>query len=104
MIQKLKDLWVQASTSGLLIPFVKDPVNQQPSVTLLMVLTSFLMTVVSLVALHLKADLLIATGTTMLFWIIGMVFYLIRNIQRAKFDLDDKSFDIEGDKEDEEKK
>lgn len=100
MIQKLKDLYNQACELGFRVPFAYDAKTKEPSVSLLFAYSTFLMTVVSVIALHFKLDLVIATGTTMMFWIVSMLFYLIRNISKAKVDLDDRSLDIEGEDSD----
>lgn len=103
MIQKLKDFIKGLSTMGINFPYAFDPVTKQASVTLLFAYTTFLLTIVSVIALHFKLDLLVATITTMGFWVIAVIFYLIRNLQKAKFDLDDKSFELEGEDDNEKK-
>jgi hypothetical protein len=104
MLQKLRDLYRAACELGFRVPFAYDSKAKEPSFTLLVAYTATLLTIVSLIALHLKLDLVIATITTMTYWVVAMIFYLIRNLNKAKVDLDDHSIDLEGSKEDEEKK
>jgi hypothetical protein len=102
MWEKIKQIWSSWSTEGMKLPFVHDGATGKPSVTLLFTYIAFTLSVISVIVLHLKLDLVVATITTIIFWVLSVVFYLIRNLQKAKFDLDDKSIELEG--EDEETK
>lgn len=104
MLQKLKALYDAACELGFRVPFAYDAKTKEPSFTLLVAYTATLLMIVSLIALHFKLDLVIATITTMTFWVIAMIFYRIGNLSKAKFDLDDHSVDLEGDDDNEEKK
>ncbi len=104
MIQKLSDIWEKWSTIGIKVPFVSDPLRKEPSVTLLFSVVTFILTIISLIALHIQLNLVIATLTTIMTWIIATVFYLIRDIQKAKVDLDDRSIELENTNQDKDSK
>lgn len=102
MLSWLSNKWKQWSDTGLRFPFAYDPVRNKPSVTLLFPYITFVLAVLSTIALHFKASLAIASWTSIGFWIIATVLYMMRHLTRAKFDLDDKSIELDNDaKEDE---
>jgi hypothetical protein len=84
------------SEKGLKLPLAYDPVTKKASITILFAWVSFALALSSIVLLHKFQSILPATIMSMIFWVISTVFYLIRKIQKAKIDLDDKSIDIEG--------
>lgn len=96
MIEWLKKLKNSILERGIRLPLAYDPVSKKASITILFSWVSFWLTFASLILLHKIEGILPATAMSMLFWVIATVFYLIRNIQKAKIDLDDKSIDLEG--------
>lgn len=100
MFVKLKNFFKNASVNGLYLPFVHDPVTKKPSITLLFSYVTFLMSVLSVILLHFKQTLIIPTFMTIMFWVLAVIFYMIRTIQKAKIDLDEKSIELEGEEED----
>jgi len=95
MFKGLKQFWVDGSVKGWHFPFAFDPRTQKPSITLLFPYITFVLSVISVIALHFKPTLIIATTTTLVFWAVSVVFYMLRKLSKAKFDLDDKSFELE---------
>lgn len=95
MLQFLKEFFKFSSEQGLRLPFAYDPVFNKPSITLLFAYIAFLISAISLIALHFKDTLLTATAMTFVFTGMMIVFYLIRSINKAKIDLDDKEIDLE---------
>lgn len=93
----IKEAIERWSTVGIRLPFLFDPVSNKPSITLLFTYVTFLLSIISIIVLHLKPDLVVATASTLIFWVLAVVFYLLRNLQKAKFDLDDKSIELESD-------
>lgn len=87
---------------GLTLWLAYDPVSQKASVTLLMAYISFILAVGSVVALHFS-NLLSGTLAALALFVISTIFYLIRSLSKAKIDLDDKSFELEGENKKEEK-
>lgn len=104
MLKKIAKIWEKWSKEGMNLPYAHDPVQKQASVTLLSFYIMLLLAVLSLVALHLKVELLAATSMTLLAWAMSFVFYKLRRLDRAKIDLDDKSIELDGDDEEEENK
>ena len=95
MWSTIKQLWNDAAEKGMKVPYLHDPVRKQPSITLAFPYITFLGTFISIIFLHFYPTILLATMATMVFWIISVIFYLMRNLQKAKVDLDDKSFELE---------
>ena len=85
--------------NGIHLPYAHDPVSGKPSITLLFPYITFVLSVISLVLLHIKPSLIVATTTTLIFWGISVVFYMLRKLSKAKFDLDDKSFELDSGEE-----
>jgi hypothetical protein len=100
MSEKVKQFFVKASTEGLYLPVAHDA--GKPSVTLFFMYLSNLLAVVSLALLHVKGDAFTATTTTAIYAVVQTVLYMFRRLQKAKFDLDDKSVELEGEEDDEE--
>ena len=96
MLKKLSALWEKWSTDGLRVPFIWDATTNKPSMTLMFPYIGFLLCIISLIALHFSASLFLATATTIGFWVLGVVFYLMRRIQKMRLDLDDKEIELEG--------
>lgn len=91
----MKKLWEKWCKEGLRWPYLHDPVTEKPSVTLLFPYITFLIAVISLISLHFFPQMLIPTGVSIAFWAIAVVFYMIRKINKAKFDLSSQSFELE---------
>lgn len=104
-LNDLKTLIKKANKDGIPLPMAKDwrDGKSLPSVSLLFVYISFIVMIVSAIALHVKTEYLSATVTLVLIWILAMVFYMIRRLKSFKADLDDKSINLEGEDENEEK-
>lgn len=96
MLKALKEFWVNISNNGIHAPFIHDPRTKKPSITLLFAYMTFVLALVSTILLHIWANLIVATGMSILFWVMAVVFYRIRNLDRVKMDLDDKSIELEG--------
>ena len=95
MLQKLKNAWVSASDDGFRLPFLHDPVTKKPSITLLFPYITFVLSLVSVILLHFWPSIIIATITSIMFWVLSVIFYQLRKLQKAKFDVDDKSFELD---------
>jgi hypothetical protein len=98
MLNKIKEVWNSWSDQGLKLPFVHDQTTKKPSVTLLTYYIMFLMTIFSLIALHFKIELIIATSITIISWVLSFIFYRLRRLNNAKIDLDDKTIELSSDK------
>ena len=102
MLNKISSWWNRISEEGLRFPFVHSPTANKPSVTLMFVYLSFVLAFISLISAHFSLAVIPATAMCILFWSLSVVFYRIRKMDKAKFDLDDKSISIEGNNDDDE--
>jgi hypothetical protein len=90
------NLFKKWSQIGVMWPFVHDGSTKKPSITIAFAYVSYLMVVISVVCLHFKPELLTATLTTISVWLAAVVFYMLRKLTKAKVDLDDRSFELDG--------
>ena len=96
-MNKVRLWWNGLSEKGLRLPFVWDARTDKPSITLLFSYLTFTIMLISLILLHIWPSLILATGTSILAWVISVVFYRLRNLDKFKMDLDDQFFELEGD-------
>ena len=96
MFNSIRKWWVGVSNKGMHFPFIHDPRSKKPSITLLFAYLSFAMAFISIILLHIWVHLVIATVTSILFWAMAVIFYRLRNLDKAKIDFDDKSIELEG--------
>jgi hypothetical protein len=95
MFAWLSQKWKSWSEVGIRLPFIHDSTTGKPSITLLFPYITFVLATISIILLHIKTDLAVATWTTIGFWIVSTVLYMLRRISKAKFDLDDKSIELD---------
>ena len=91
----MKKLWKKWCEQGLKWPYLHDPVSGKPSITLLFPYITFVIAVASVVMLHWHPSLILATYTSIFFWAISTVFYMLRKLSQAKFNLDDRSIELD---------
>jgi hypothetical protein len=96
MIKYLSDKLEQWSKVGIKAPFFHDPTTDKPSITLMFPYVSFTLLIISSIALHFFPSLIIASLFMAMIWIASTVFYMIRKINKAKIDFDDKQLELEG--------
>lgn len=80
---------------GIKLPMAYDFVTKLPSVTLLFPYIAFIVLTYAEILLIQKDPMegsLVALGV----WFLATVLYMIRKLNKARFDLDDKSFELEG--------
>ena len=90
----IKRLIRAAVESGLPLPHAYDPGRKKPSFRLLAAYMSFLLTCASIVALHFNSEMIIASAMSVLFFAVCMVFYMLRRLDSAHIDFDDKEISI----------
>jgi hypothetical protein len=95
MFKMMKNTWSTWCKKGMYLPYAHDPVSKKPSITLLFPYLTFALAFISVILLHIWPSMVIATGTSLIFWVIAVVLYLLRKLQKAKFDIDDGSFELE---------
>jgi len=88
-------LWEKWCKEGLRWPYLHDPVSKKPSVTLLFPYITFVIAAISTILLHFWPSLLLATGTSIIFWAMATVFYMLRKLSKAKFSLESRSFELD---------
>jgi len=94
MIDKLKRFFEFSNKTGLYIPLAYDANREAPSITLMIFFISGIITITSLILLHFFPQMLTATSMSILFTAMSFVMYRVRHIDKLKFDLDDKSFEL----------
>jgi hypothetical protein len=97
MFKYFLDLIKKWSEEGMRWPFLRDPTNGKPSVTLLFVYLTFIVSVSTLVASSWYPRFIPPTMIGIGFWSLSMVFYRLRKLDKAKIDLKNDSIDLEGD-------
>ena len=92
--------WLEENRDyGVTVFLAYDPISQKPSITLLMTYVSFLLAIGSTVLLHAQS-LLMGTIASLMLATIMTIFYLIRSLNKAKINLEEKSFELENNDED----
>lgn len=84
----------KALKDGIAVPVFKD--KGVPSTTFTFAYVSFVIAVGAELYFIVKGDPLASTATAIIFWTVAMVLYRLRRLDKVKFDLDDKSFELEG--------
>ena len=79
---------------GLTLWYAYDPITKKPSITLFMSYCSFLLSIVAGIATLFFPQLVVPAIAIYTFTTVMVILYMIRAITKAKFDLDDKSFEI----------
>lgn len=102
MLEKLKSLFEFSAKSGLNLPTAFDADKQGPSVSLLFANISFYLAICTIIYLTTK-DTFAGTMAAMAFAALYFIFYMLRKLNKAKLDLDDRSVELEN-TEGEEKK
>lgn len=73
-----------------------DATTGKPSITLLIFFTALVLTTGSLIAFHFEPEKLLQPCIlTLSFLAMSFVFYRMRSLDKVKFDLDDKSFELD---------
>lgn len=105
-MSKFLDFFNYASEQGLPLPAARDSSKpgKPPSATLFFMYLSNTLAIASLIYLHVNIGGLTATVTTCIYSVIWTVLYLMRALQKAKFDLENKSFELEAPEENNEEK
>jgi hypothetical protein len=93
----VKQLIEEGCKHGIPFPTAREEPEGQPSFTLFTAWVSFVIAAVSVIDLHFHAERIGATLTAIFFWTLAMIFYRIRNLQKAKIDLSKKEVELDGD-------
>ncbi len=102
IVESLKEIFKTSAERGMHLPMAYDADKKGPSITLLIFYVAMIMTIGSLTAFHFMPDKLLQPSLlTLLFLGLSFVFYRMRNLDKVKFDLDDRSIELEGNNDDE---
>jgi hypothetical protein len=98
-LKKVKDLVNEGLDKGFRVPIVRSALSHKPSITLTFPYVTFVLSLISLTVYHYQAlttgkDLLIPVVLTLSHFAISMIFYLMRSINKAKIDFDDKELEL----------
>lgn len=94
-IQKISMFFDEWETKGVSVPLMYDPVTDKASLTVLFPYVSFWLTVASLVAMHFYSNIWPASFGCGLLWLCSTILYMIRKLNKAKLDFDDKTIELE---------
>jgi hypothetical protein len=97
-MKKFFTWWKDLCVRGLHLPYAHNPVTGKPSITLLFPYITFTIAVGSVVWLHLDPRVILATGSSILFWVLSVVFYMLRSLHKAKIDINDQTIELDGGK------
>lgn len=81
---------------GIFVPMAHDSPAGKPSVMLLFAYTAHALAICSLIAFNILGDRFLATSTTCIYAVICTVLYMLRKLTKAKFDLKDQQFEVDG--------
>jgi|SRR5271165_102406 len=94
---KRNELLIRWSTEGARIPGAFDPKTGKASITLLASYIGLLLSTASMIGLFFSDKLLVAATTSVVFFIISIVFYEMKNLSKVNLDLKDKKIELEDD-------
>lgn len=77
------------------LPHALDQATKKPSARLLWAYITFLIAALSVISLHFWPQLFIATCTSIAFFSLCTVFYMLKGLSSFKADLDDKSIELD---------
>ena len=96
ILSKIREFFKTGAERGMNLPLAYDASNGGPSITLLIFYVAMIMTVGSLTAFHFLPDKLLQPSLlTLTFLALSFVFYRMRNLDKVKFDLDDRSIELD---------
>lgn len=101
MLHNLSKIWTKWCREGVHLPYAYDAETNKPSITLMFFWLVSFISIISLVALHFKKDLLTGTLTSALFLVVGFVMYRLRKLDKVKIDIKNQSVDLENNEKDE---
>lgn len=95
MFKWVGKLYNNLSDKGIKFPFAYDPITKGPSVMLLFAYITFVFMMLSLIGLHIYKQILQATLVSIVVWVLAVVFYRLRELDKVKIDIKNQSIDLE---------
>jgi len=99
MWQKIKDVFISSTKVGFFLPMAYDPESGKPSISLMFAWLTFMSALVSTIALNFTDKTLTASITGIMFWVMAIVFYKVRKLDKFKIDLQNKSIELDAQNE-----
>lgn len=103
MFKSIKNYIKDGLDQGFKVPLAKDGIEGKPSATLWFAYLSFFLALGSEIYFIYKGDPLASTTTAICFWVLAMVFYRLRKLDKIKIDLNNRSIELDGDSKDDSK-
>lgn len=103
MFNYIKDRIKDWAENGIKFWYALDGSNNSKSVTLFFTYITFWLAVGGSIAVYFKSDLLFASINSTIFWLLAFVMYRLRKLDNVKFDLDDRSLELSGDEDEQQK-
>lgn len=97
MLKNLLNWYEDKSKNGINFFYANDHSTGKPSSTLFYSYLSFWLSFLSVIALHFSDRFLTATSMSFVFTGMMIIFYMIREINKASFNLKDRSISLEND-------
>lgn len=96
MWNKLKALFEFSARTGLFLPMAFDNDKEGASVTLFFSHVSFCLTLISIIYLFFKPDVLSPAISSMMLFAFCILVYRLRRLDDVEIDLDDRSIKLKG--------
>jgi len=104
MLEKIKKFFEFSSKNGLYLFSAYDATREEPSATLLAFHVGLILSIGSLISYHFLPDKLVGpVSATLMFFGMTFVMYRMRNLDKVKLDLDDRSIELEDEHSESEK-
>ena len=97
MFKFIKESYRNVCEKGLRVPFAYDSFTKQPSITLFFAYVTFVIMMLSLIGLHVYKQILQATLLSVLVWVLALVFYRLRELDKINLNLKTGSIGLEDD-------
>lgn len=97
MLENFKAWYKDKSENGINFFYANDKSTGKPSSTLFYAYLAFWLSFISVIALHFSDRFLTATSMSFVFTGMMIIFYMIREINKASFNLKDRSISLEND-------
>lgn len=94
MFNKIIDFFFK---DNIKLPLLLDTSTNKNTLTGLFAYVAFILACLSVIAYHFRANLFVPCTVTISFWLIAVILYMIRHLNKAKIDLEHRTLDLEND-------
>lgn len=95
MFKKVNSLWSAWCEKGIKLPYAFDPETNKPSITLMFFWVTSILSIISLILLHLNLVSNIATTYSLVFIFSAFIMYRLRKLDKVKIDVENKSIELD---------